>query len=234
MHKKAFTLAEVLITLGIIGIIASLTLPTVVNKIQDKQFKTAFKKQYSAFTQAMQRVYIEDGQAYESVDWQQMPTYFCKIQSYMKAVKSGMNCKKVLNEGFTDISNWPSTGLKLWHHTGQWFDKKGQPQTEINSGYLALSYILPDGALVNYNCGNQIFIDVNGYKKPNTIGKDIFFFIVQSKNLVPTIIPLSGSVRPNACTINGINSTPILTPNNYEEDCKTGTGWGCSLMFLTD
>lgn len=47
MKKRAFTMAEVLITLGIIGIVAAMTLPTVINNIQDKQFRTMFKKQFS-------------------------------------------------------------------------------------------------------------------------------------------------------------------------------------------
>ena len=47
MNKEAFTLAETLITLGIIGIVAAMTLPSVISNIQDKQFKAAFKKQFS-------------------------------------------------------------------------------------------------------------------------------------------------------------------------------------------
>lgn len=231
---NGFTLAEVLITLGIIGIVASMTLPTVINKTQEKQFKVAFKKQYSTFAQAMQRVYIEDGSAYEQVDWKQMPTYFCKLQQSQKVIKSGIKCDEVLKNGFTDNSDWPRTGQYYWHKDGKWFDKKGQPQ-HINTGYSSLSYVLPDGAIVNYNCSNQIFIDVNGYQKPNTIGKDIFFMTVQTKNMVPSIISITGSqVIPNACTMGGTNSTPTLTINNYEDDCKNGTGWGCSLLYLTD
>lgn len=58
---------------------------------------------------------------------------------------------------------------------------------------------------------------------------------IQTKNLVPTIISTTGThVRPNGCTVDGSNSTPALTIDNYEEDCKTGTGWGCSLLYLTD
>lgn len=37
MHKKGFTLAEVLITLGIIGVVAALTMPTVLNKTKNAE-----------------------------------------------------------------------------------------------------------------------------------------------------------------------------------------------------
>src|SRR5690349_15587424 len=50
--SNGFTLAEVLITLTIIGIIASLTIPALMNNIQDQQFKLAFKKAYVDASQA--------------------------------------------------------------------------------------------------------------------------------------------------------------------------------------
>ena len=47
LKKSAFTLAEVLITLGIIGVVAALTLPSVVANYKEKQLTTAWKKAYS-------------------------------------------------------------------------------------------------------------------------------------------------------------------------------------------
>lgn len=45
--KNAFTLAEVLITLGIIGVVAAMTLPALINKTKNKELHTAFLKTYS-------------------------------------------------------------------------------------------------------------------------------------------------------------------------------------------
>ena len=42
--KKAFTLAEVLITLGIIGVVVAMTLPALINKTRNKELHTAFLK----------------------------------------------------------------------------------------------------------------------------------------------------------------------------------------------
>lgn len=53
MTKKAFTLAEVLITLGIIGIVAAMTLPAVTTKINNIKFKSGFKKSLSVLNQAV-------------------------------------------------------------------------------------------------------------------------------------------------------------------------------------
>ena len=63
-RKSGFTLAEVLITLGIIGVVAAMTLPTVLNNIQNKQLETALKKSYSLLSQVTQRVVMEDSGAW--------------------------------------------------------------------------------------------------------------------------------------------------------------------------
>lgn len=47
MDKQAFTLAEVLITLGIVGVIAAMTLPALINQTQGKELETGLKKAYS-------------------------------------------------------------------------------------------------------------------------------------------------------------------------------------------
>lgn len=57
----AFTLAEVLITLAIIGIVAAITIPSLVQKYQEKARVTALKKFYATITQAVQMAIIEHG-----------------------------------------------------------------------------------------------------------------------------------------------------------------------------
>ena len=51
--KNAFTLAEVLITLGIIGVVAAMTMPTLLNSTQGAQYRTAYKKALSVLSQAV-------------------------------------------------------------------------------------------------------------------------------------------------------------------------------------
>ena len=53
MKKFGFTLAEVLITLGVIGVVAAMTLPTLINKTKGAQYRAKFKKSVSVLNQAV-------------------------------------------------------------------------------------------------------------------------------------------------------------------------------------
>ena len=59
MLQKGFTMAEVLITLGIIGIVAAMTLPTLINKKSNKELEVLLIKNYSLLQQALLRIYQE-------------------------------------------------------------------------------------------------------------------------------------------------------------------------------
>lgn len=59
-------MAEVLITLGIIGVVAALTLPSLINKYQNHVYLSSLKKNYSTLQNAHLRVSDENG---EPKDW---------------------------------------------------------------------------------------------------------------------------------------------------------------------
>ena len=59
--KFAFTLAEVLITLGIIGVVAAMTIPTLMQKYYEKQTVAKLKETYSILSQALKSASQEEG-----------------------------------------------------------------------------------------------------------------------------------------------------------------------------
>ena len=61
MKRNAFTLAEVLITLGIIGVVAAITLPILIQKQQKMVWVNQLKKEYSVISQVTQKVIADDG-----------------------------------------------------------------------------------------------------------------------------------------------------------------------------
>jgi len=104
MMKKGFTLTEVLITLGIIGIVAAITIPTLVNKIQERHFHAMWKENFSVLNNAFNLLKNED----PTLIWGSKDSYE-QFLSYLNVVdicnrdntESEDRCgyKKVLNLG---------------------------------------------------------------------------------------------------------------------------------------
>lgn len=171
--KKAFTLAEVLITLTIIGVVAALTVPSLVKNFQETQFKNSFKKIYSDFSQASKLMVVENGG--------DLVNYFAGLgNSPPERYCSYLKCVKICKQGTLNPKG------NCWHVDNSFYKLVGTGDSmSMNSGV-----ILNNGALVGFynddvtcakpengiNICNSIFVDVNGWKGPNTWGKDIFAF----------------------------------------------------------
>lgn len=67
MKKNGFTLAEVLITLAIIGVVATLTLPALMTNTQEQQAKSTLKKGINTLTEAAQMNQAIEGFDYSSL-----------------------------------------------------------------------------------------------------------------------------------------------------------------------
>ena len=72
-RRVAFTLAEVLITLGIIGVVAAITIPTLIAKYQLKEGTVALKKAISVLNQAAAKTVVDFGSVPECYSWSSSP-----------------------------------------------------------------------------------------------------------------------------------------------------------------
>ena len=179
-RKVAFTLAEVLITLGIIGVVASLTIGSVVNNIQKKELQTQFLKTTSQLQQAVKSMEANG----ESIDprsykyWDK-GLFYNTFANYIKHIKT---C-----EGNTNVQHPCYNKEKDVYYT---------PNGDTLS-YALLDdgqIVLPDGTLLlfeNESRGTSsfkvyIFADLNGInKKPNKLGYDLFAYQLINNQLLP-------------------------------------------------
>ena len=172
--KLAFTLAEVLITLGVIGIIASITIPQLMRNYKAKVYETAFKKSYSNLSKAFTMTKIELGEsnlngtyAYYDVENESYPNWEQFLNVFYEQIKAESDAKS----------------YKYVNYNNTKFDK-----TLVYIGvndYPMILKILADGSGMGATVvgGNiRFFIDTNGYAKPNRLGFDIFRFHVSSKD----------------------------------------------------
>ena len=162
--KKGFTLAEVLITLAIIGVVAALTIPSVIVKTQQQEFKTAAKKAYSVLSQAVQLTEVKDGYT------------FANGGLFVQALINNMNVVKV-EKDFTERETfntlhalpYPGSALATSAPTGGTGVIDPEDTPTLTSESLAVFYTA-DG--MRYHIVEivpqdmMVVVDVNGDKGP--------------------------------------------------------------------
>lgn len=171
-RKLAFTLAEVLITLGIIGIVAAITIPQLINNYKAKRLRTQFLKSYSTIQQTFKQMEADD----VSTD----PTTYNTLEYYktfMNYLQAPMDC------GIGDNKYLPcvymrDSSSKDYKPYKTYDGKTNASMILFDDGQIALQ----DGTLLlfeNYAPRMRVFVsvDLNGYNnKPNRWGYDLFTF----------------------------------------------------------
>ena len=195
-RKTAFTLAEVLITIGIIGIVAAMTLPSLITKYKIHELRTRFQKTNSIVNQALKYTLNDLGLSdYSDMNLFNLPNgsqasiYEPVYKEYNQVwEKQFKGAKKLGRQEILDninpnhLSTFPLFTKTFWGKPADW------GHLYATSGNLAPTYyLLPDGSLIGQidafgtcyaSCTiATIFFDTNGpYKGPNRYGYDFFYF----------------------------------------------------------
>ena len=210
MSRKAFTLAETLITLAVIGVVAALTIPNLTRKYQAAVLQSQFKKSYSTLQQAVAQAVKENPDLYDEIrqtgnNLVGIDYFKDKLKPYLKvAVDCRSDSCPALN--FSSYRNYQNT-MSGWGNWG-W------------TGY----FVLEDGSAIFFECSGgcaaiPIFVDINGTKKPpNRMGHDLFAFQIDSKNkLVPAT--LFGSACSASDVFAGFDCTKqaLIDPDYFKK-----------------
>lgn len=171
-NNKAFTMAEVLITLGVIGIVAAMTLPTLINKYQETQFKSAYKKAYSEFSQVLQSSIINH-------EFNRTTT-FEKTATLEELNLMKKNFKILKDCGNKNIDRCWKKGDSVCGGSCQSGDSSdgidlndGAPR----EGYANCFVDISGRSWCSYSDSENIYlVDTNGFSNPNQFGKDRWLF----------------------------------------------------------
>ena len=171
VKRFGFTLAEVLITLGIIGVVAAITLPTLIQNYQKKQTVVQLKKAYSELSQAINMAQKDFGMM-EDWDFANFPSASDRVQYfYDNFLKPNLKIDKYCAPSTADCWSDDILGLNGNTHGGIVNNRQGHNSFVVSSGYSVYYWLNASGK------GGWFFVDLNGTKKPNIIGKDIFTFL---------------------------------------------------------
>lgn len=208
-HKTAFTLAEVLITLAIIGVVAAITIPSLNNNINKQDTVTKVKKAYSTLSQATQEINAECGGNLTNclVTMSTTDQDATSRQEVVTLYKPKLLTNKECPTSAT-LGCFANTEYKFLNNS--------------NMGNFATANIF-DNARFSLNDGTAVLfdwdgtstdlfrfaIDTNGPKPPNQLGKDLFMFYY----------------NPNSRILKSFD-TSSCTTSDY--------GWGCTGKILQD
>ena len=221
--KHGFTLAEILITLTVIGVVAALTIPTLLQNTNQAELKAGLKREFADLQQATISIKNDNGGS--------LVNAFLGDALGTESLKNAFKAKLSYIKECSGSNSFGGSGLggsaeECWHAANTWYQLNGlkrngtdQPSLILNNGTL-INFIIQksdctSSSTGNYKrCGNIVF-DVNGFKAPNTIGKDVFGADLTDDGIIP--FGARGSYDINDPSVGCL---------------PTASGWGCAAKYL--
>ncbi len=225
--KKGFTLAEVLVTLGVIGIVAALAMPALNNSFQKSKVGPSLRKFISTMEVAHEHILGEnDATKLSSIflGENKQEAYFEELTKFVKG--------SIERTGSGDIKKMSDYKLKTYEKE----DFNG-PFTADN--YNTYSFANNDSVAVTiFGPGNKEFArgsykgefaefiyDINGFNTdPNILGKDLFVFRVDDNG---SVIPYGGKTMANAY-VSILGTDPEWEKTNSCTENKVVLGRTCA------
>lgn len=227
LKKQAgFTMSEVLITLGIVGIIAAMTLPALIGKYQKHVTVNKLKKSYTTLAQMFVRTQ-EDNGGMETWD-------FSNIVDYSQGTAFNEVLPKIAQTYFLpylDVLQDCGTSCKrVSKNNYKWLNNQLINQY---ASHLYYTIFLKDGSIIFFSLNNNgvklfdliISVDINGDKGPNVSGKDVFHYYLNADQVS----------RTNFWGLTGTNVKRETLLKDSGRGCnKNGTGQYCGALIQYD
>ena len=242
--KNGFTLAEALIAMAIVGVIAAITIPTVVSETQNGKLAASLGRNVEAIETGCQLVVQRVSEA-SVTDRDGVVSGIWEVNNGVNGVASNNSNRLVNNNLFSDntsefFNTVPLTTTKKSEYVSLITNINGAGQTTFNYSsdgwHFAVSSKL--GAYYGYNGFSSsnvelpigyVYIDVNADKTPNRYGRDIFMFgLTDTCHMVPagtSILHIMNSnipIESDGCAgdnpSNGLSCTSRVVKNGYKID----------------
>ena len=155
---RGFTLAETLITLGIIGVVASMAIPSLIQKYKRHETTARLKKFYSTISQAIVRAEADLGM---------------KVYEWDSVTMNSNNPGQAHNETLVYYNKYLAPYIKTLKVEKGVYDKENNIDNKTKVYF-------PDSSSMEISSGYciNLLYDINGDKKPNELGRDRFVFFI--------------------------------------------------------
>ena len=217
--KRGFTLAECLITVAIVGVVAALLLSNYIRNTQIKTLKTQLSTTYAELNQISRRFMLDHDESVASFAVSANQLDNTKLYNEIGKYFNGRPVKIAKNYQWVN-NNTNNAGLPYEIKSLRGENKKFFSGCDVPGGLkMSLSgkiYALDDKPSRGIN-GPLLCIDINGYKKPNTMGMDIFVFVFTIEG---DVLPF-GDPKANPFWFNGSKTISNPSSSCLEQLTKT-------------
>ncbi len=221
---KAFTLAEVLITLAIVGVVAALTLPNLIANYQKKQTATKVKKVYTILSQAIQSAIVDYGDitGWDVYDEYTLSNSYEFANKYIKPYLNVVKDCGIETTGDCALELYGLNGLSTFTYYSSKLTK-----FFLNDGseiFVGSPVLDSDGLDIRVH----LLVDVNGKTKPNIVGKDVFQFeLVLKESDKPYN---NGKILPRYM----YDTLEELIADEPNRCHKNQNGYACTMLLVRD
>lgn len=223
-NTNGFTLAEVLITLGVIGVVAALTIPALLTHLNHIKLQSQFKEGYSILSRMIKEYNADDERGTLTNDqkfYKNFMKYFNSVTDCGDALHVAVDSKYCINRVSSDSSKF---------NRDEQYTNYSKTTNSINTVPLDDGqFYLQNGMLITFDITGtkKISIDINGKsQKPNAWGHDLFTFELHESDKEGgyELVPMGATNTPyHAATYCNKNNTDSIL-----------NGIGCAYYALTD
>lgn len=216
--RRGFTLAEVLVTLGIIGVVSAMTVPTLMQNYQRKSYVTQLHKVYNEFSQALLQ-YQTDRNALNLTEAglntpASMKPFFHEYFKVVQDCEKGVDAPCFVND-YKNLNGVLHTGINK------------------NTWSLGACVVIASGASIcSDRVNGNVFVDVNGTKGPNILGRDAFYMYLHNDGVLDV-----GSATPDCRTNGNCGGSTLKEVREKGNSCQasaTLTDYNCFGKILND
>ena len=216
----AFTLAEVLITIGVIGIVAAIAIPSLINHYNDKVLETRYKKSknilINGYKLMMAKEQVFDIKDLSVMKCQDMDCFVSAHKEVFKMMRDSSSPD--ISEAFA--SDYTIPGVPEKGDLSSMASQEPTFQTTDGMSYMVMGLNPSHGAV-------QLYADLNGKSKPNLIGEDLFMFGIYGNGIFVDLTDSEyfGKLSCNIFTPGGCTTEGSCQALNNGYSCKGDFVW---------
>ena len=217
MKFKGFTLAEVLVTIGIVGVVATMTIPVIAQKYRTSEYTAGIQKAFNTLSTGMETYMVQN-----NVDLLSKTNFINdpvdELRKVIRVVQGGSyeysgdyNLVGLNNHSYFIYDVLPGNKQSMTLSDGSFiiFSSPRIDRNESSSSAIAI----------------YLSVDVNGRKKPNQAGRDIFYFYIRN----------DGRVVPGVRYDGGSYDYSYNNGSNSISGCDDGSlGLNCAQKIMDD